>query len=111
MDEGNGVAPGAEPAGAAAVPMPDGDFELAKPERPSPLHEPDPYSTPPYGEPGPWAPAPPVQHPAATPARGTLMTPPAADAVPPAPTPAPTAAAAPIAPAPPAVGGRVPRRV
>ncbi|MEG8280731.1 trypsin-like peptidase domain-containing protein [Streptomyces sp. AHA2] len=30
-----------------------------------PLHDPDPYSTPPYGEPGPWAPAPPVQHPAA----------------------------------------------
>ncbi|MFJ1806322.1 MULTISPECIES: trypsin-like peptidase domain-containing protein [unclassified Streptomyces] len=36
-------------------------------ERPRPLHDPDPYSTPPYGEPGPWAPAPPVQHPAATP--------------------------------------------
>ncbi|MFY7628965.1 S1C family serine protease [Streptomyces soliscabiei] len=34
--------------------------------RPKPLHDPDPYSTPPYGEPGPWAPAPPVQHPAAT---------------------------------------------
>nr|WP_234436833.1 trypsin-like peptidase domain-containing protein [Streptomyces sp. NBRC 110468] len=27
------------------------------------MHDPDPYSTPPYGEPGPWAPAPPVQHP------------------------------------------------
>ncbi|MEV0259347.1 trypsin-like peptidase domain-containing protein [Streptomyces sp. NPDC050732] len=39
--------------------------------RPRPLHDPDPYSTPPYGEPGPWAPAPPVQHPAATPAHGT----------------------------------------
>ncbi|WP_282084503.1 S1C family serine protease [Streptomyces tendae] len=48
-------------------------------ERPKPLHEPDPYSTPPYGEPGPWAPAPPVQHPAATPAHGT--------ATPPAPAP------------------------
>ncbi|MEU0059007.1 trypsin-like peptidase domain-containing protein [Streptomyces sp. NPDC006334] len=33
--------------------------------RPKPLHDPDAYSTPPYGEPGPWAPAPPVQHPAA----------------------------------------------
>ncbi|MEU3780283.1 trypsin-like peptidase domain-containing protein [Streptomyces sp900129855] len=33
--------------------------------RPKPLHDPDPYSTPPYGEPGPWAPAPPVQHPVA----------------------------------------------
>ena len=40
---------------------------------PKPLHDPDPYSTPPYGEPGPWAPAPPVQHPAATPARGTTV--------------------------------------
>ncbi|MFF7794196.1 trypsin-like peptidase domain-containing protein [Streptomyces sp. NPDC007991] len=37
-----------------------------------PLHDPDPYSTPPYGEPGPWAPAPPVQHPAATPAHGVV---------------------------------------
>ncbi|WP_328679275.1 S1C family serine protease [Streptomyces sp. NBC_00343] len=34
--------------------------------RPKPLHDPDPYSTPPYGEPGPWALAPPVQHPAVT---------------------------------------------
>ncbi|MGW4669914.1 trypsin-like peptidase domain-containing protein [Streptomyces sp. NPDC004324] len=38
--------------------------------RPVPLHDPDPYSTPPYGEPGPWAPAPPVQHPAVTAAHG-----------------------------------------
>ncbi|GAA3375187.1 hypothetical protein GCM10020367_42000 [Streptomyces sannanensis] len=28
-----------------------------------PLHDPDPYSTPPYGKPGPWALAPPVQRP------------------------------------------------
>ncbi|MFJ8939036.1 trypsin-like peptidase domain-containing protein [Streptomyces sp. NPDC102365] len=73
----------------------DGDFELEKPagtstgpgvtatgagdgvsvpapgERPRPLHDPDPYSTPPYGGPGPWAPAPPVQHPGATPTHGT----------------------------------------
>ncbi|MGW6545837.1 S1C family serine protease [Streptomyces massasporeus] len=48
---------------------------------PKPLHDPDPYSTPPYGEPGPWAPAPPVQHPAtaatpaptATPAQGVAI--------------------------------------
>lgn len=40
-------------------------------EGPKPLHDPDPYSTPPYGEPGPWAPAPPVQHPATTPPHGT----------------------------------------
>ncbi|MDG5805410.1 trypsin-like peptidase domain-containing protein [Streptomyces ossamyceticus] len=44
-------------------------------ERPKPLHDPDPYSTPPYGEPGPWAPAPPVQHPATTPAHGTTVQP------------------------------------
>ncbi|MEF9906224.1 trypsin-like peptidase domain-containing protein [Streptomyces sp. P9-A2] len=42
-------------------------------EQPRPLHDPDPYSTPPYGEPGPWAPAPPVQHPAATPAQDTSI--------------------------------------
>ncbi|MCX5237343.1 trypsin-like peptidase domain-containing protein [Streptomyces prunicolor] len=39
-------------------------------DRPKPLHDPDPYSTPPYGEPGPWAPAPPVQHPVVTSAPG-----------------------------------------
>ncbi|MEU2115641.1 trypsin-like peptidase domain-containing protein [Streptomyces sp. NPDC016459] len=32
---------------------------------PGPLHAPDEYRTPPYGEPGPWAPAPPVQLPSA----------------------------------------------
>ncbi|WP_326728593.1 S1C family serine protease [Streptomyces phaeochromogenes] len=42
-------------------------------ERPRPLHDPDPYSTPPYGGPGPWAPAPPVQHPATTPTHGTAV--------------------------------------
>ncbi|MFE7071964.1 trypsin-like peptidase domain-containing protein [Streptomyces sp. NPDC057620] len=42
-------------------------------ERPRPLHDPDPYSTPPYGGPGPWAPAPPVQHPGTTPAHGTTV--------------------------------------
>ncbi|MEV7371070.1 trypsin-like peptidase domain-containing protein [Streptomyces sp. NPDC090301] len=31
----------------------------------TPLHAPDEYRTPPYGEPGPWAPAPPVQRPPA----------------------------------------------
>ncbi|WP_045559100.1 S1C family serine protease [Streptomyces sp. FxanaA7] len=44
-------------------------------ERPKPLHDPDPYSTPPYGEPGPWAPAPPFQHPATTSAPGTNVRP------------------------------------
>ncbi|MFF5363517.1 trypsin-like peptidase domain-containing protein [Streptomyces scabiei] len=65
----------------AAALVPDGPGEAAgarsAPEapsgRPRPLHDPDPYSTPPYGEPGPWAPAPPVQHPAATPAHGTAV--------------------------------------
>ncbi|WP_328423762.1 trypsin-like peptidase domain-containing protein [Streptomyces sp. NBC_00443] len=108
----------------------EGDFELARPsgapasvpeadvtvtavgaaddaERPKPLHDPDPYSTPPYGEPGPWAPAPPVQHPATTPAHGTsVATPPVAHGVPmpepvaPAPTTGTQDAAHP-APAPP----------
>lgn len=66
--------------------------------RPQPLHQPDEYSTPPYGEPGPWAPAPPVQRPMATPAHGTAVPP----AVPPAygtpqqlPHPQPSAAAHP----------------
>jgi putative serine protease PepD len=54
-------------------------------ERPAPLHAPDPYSTPPYGRPGPWAPAPPVQHPAATPPQGTALPPPQAPAPPPSP--------------------------
>ncbi|MET9415122.1 trypsin-like peptidase domain-containing protein [Streptomyces klenkii] len=39
-----------------------------------PLHAPDPYGTPPYGQPGPWAPAPPVQRPV-TPPQGTGLPP------------------------------------
>ncbi|WP_053914610.1 S1C family serine protease [Streptomyces sp. TP-A0875] len=76
--------------------------------RPRPLHDPDPYGTPPYGEPGPWAPAPPVQHPAAhgtaTPAHGTAAPalPQAAPFAPPAPmaptAPLPASAAPPTAP-------------
>ncbi|MFE2049229.1 trypsin-like peptidase domain-containing protein [Streptomyces sp. NPDC059459] len=65
-------------------------------ERPKPLHDPDPYSTPPYGEPGPWAPAPPVQHPAAAPGRAAMAEGPPAAVVPDpaaadAPQPAPAA--------------------
>nr|WP_268253153.1 trypsin-like peptidase domain-containing protein [Streptomyces lucensis] len=63
-------------------------------ERPRPLHDPDPYSTPPYGEPGPWAPAPPVQHPSVTPPHGTDLAPPTAPAPAfgaPVPTQGPTA--------------------
>ncbi|MFJ6786243.1 S1C family serine protease [Streptomyces angustmyceticus] len=47
------------------------------PQRQQPLHAEDPYGTPPYGGPGPWAPAPPVQRPVATPAHGTAFPPPA----------------------------------
>ncbi|MFF0449429.1 trypsin-like peptidase domain-containing protein [Streptomyces sp. NPDC004609] len=55
--------------------------------RPQPLHRPDEYSTPPYGGPGPWAPAPPVQRPVPTPAQGTPVPPqyPAAPGTVPAP--------------------------
>ncbi|UNO40069.1 trypsin-like peptidase domain-containing protein [Streptomyces sp. MST-110588] len=65
--------------------------------RPRPLHPEDPYGTPPYGEPGPWAPAPPVQRPVATPAHGTHM-PPAASHPPYGAPAAPPGA--PVAPAP-----------
>ncbi|MFH8358410.1 S1C family serine protease [Streptomyces anulatus] len=76
-------APDAPPAPAPAPAPPTdasvrseehGGQEVPRP-RPSgyPLHEPDEYSTPPYGGPGPWAPAPPVQRP--TPAHGTVVPP------------------------------------
>ncbi|MFE9402559.1 trypsin-like peptidase domain-containing protein [Streptomyces sp. NPDC006530] len=54
-----GGEPVAEPAGAP-VPL-------------RPRHAPDPYGTPPYGGPGPWAPAPPVQRPVPTPPAGTAL--------------------------------------
>ncbi|MCT2591916.1 trypsin-like peptidase domain-containing protein [Streptomyces sp. N2-109] len=47
-----------------------------------PLHAEDPYRTPPYGGPGPWAPAPPVQLPGSTPAHG-VPTPPSGGVTPP----------------------------
>ncbi|MEU4181267.1 trypsin-like peptidase domain-containing protein [Streptomyces sp. NPDC026589] len=64
----------APPSDAAGRPAVHGGQEVPRP-RPSgaPLHEPDEYSTPPYGGPGPWAPAPPVQRP--TPAHGTVVPP------------------------------------
>ncbi|GHJ31177.1 protease [Streptomyces hygroscopicus subsp. sporocinereus] len=97
-----------EPAAAKAPPEPvDGPAEgrVSGERPPRPLHEPDPYSTPPYGDPGPWAPAPPVQHPAATPAQGTQLPPGTAQAPsqPPGATPAPGAA-------PPPAAGAVPRQ-
>ncbi|POX40472.1 protease [Streptomyces sp. Ru73] len=74
---------------------------------PRPLHPEDPYGTPPYGGPGPWAPAPPVQRPVPTPPHGvSVPQQPAQTAAPqpypgtPAPgTPAPGAPGAPGAPA------------
>ncbi|WP_425423881.1 trypsin-like peptidase domain-containing protein [Streptomyces catenulae] len=59
-----------------------------------PRHPKDPYGTPPYGDPGPWAPAPPVQRPVTTPAHGTPLPPPGAapvhgSAAPPLPPQAP----------------------
>lgn len=79
--------------------------EAAAPRAAQPLHEPDQYSTPPYGGPGPWAPAPPVQRP--TPAHGTPVPPPYAGtngagmAALPAPAPAFHASPPPMTPPPP----------
>ncbi|MEV4743862.1 trypsin-like peptidase domain-containing protein [Streptomyces sp. NPDC049555] len=56
-------APASAPAVEGAVPQ-GGSYGAGIPAQPQrPLHAPDPYSTPPYGGPGPWAPAPPVQRP------------------------------------------------
>ncbi|ATW50372.1 protease [Streptomyces peucetius subsp. caesius ATCC 27952] len=63
------TAPVPAPADAAVT------ATVPAPARPKPLHEPDAYSTPPYGGPGPWAPAPPVQRPVPTPAHGTPLPP------------------------------------
>ncbi|MEW1660000.1 trypsin-like peptidase domain-containing protein [Streptomyces sp. NPDC093707] len=59
------------PAADAASAAPAGDDA----PRQRPLHPEDPYGTPPYGGPGPWAPAPLVQRPTATPAHGTALPP------------------------------------
>ncbi|MBT3151447.1 trypsin-like peptidase domain-containing protein [Streptomyces sp. CHD11] len=71
------TAPGPAAAARAPAPVPgdsvgrdDVDGTAGTGQAARPLHDPDPYSTPPYGEPGPWAPAPPVQHPPGTPAHG-----------------------------------------
>ncbi|MFF7374365.1 trypsin-like peptidase domain-containing protein [Streptomyces massasporeus] len=69
---------------------------------PKPLHDPDPYSTPPYGEPGPWAPAPPVQHPATVSATSATPTPPVQGVAIPGQPPLPGQPAMPGAPAMPA---------
>ncbi|MEX2969017.1 trypsin-like peptidase domain-containing protein [Streptomyces sp. C184] len=73
------------PASAEASPLASvtAGGPAAAPRRQRPLHDEDPYGTPPYGGPGPWAPAPPVQRPVATPAHGTVL-PPATGPLPPA---------------------------
>ncbi|MFF1478880.1 trypsin-like peptidase domain-containing protein [Streptomyces sp. NPDC058301] len=95
---------------APPAPADEPDHDPAPPEGTEPprrpLHAPDPYGTPPYGGPGPWAPAPPVQRPAPpagpVPPQGAYPTPeapapyPAPEAVAPAPYPAPEG----VAPAP-----------
>ncbi|CAL9433453.1 hypothetical protein SUDANB6_02095 [Streptomyces sp. enrichment culture] len=77
-----GTGPG-HPTGAAATPAAE-----------RPPHDPGQHHTPPYGQPGPWAPAPPVRHPAAPPAQGAPPLPP--DPSPPAASvPPPATVAAP----------------
>ncbi|MDW4899908.1 trypsin-like peptidase domain-containing protein [Streptomyces californicus] len=76
-------APAAPAVPAPAVPesreptaahLPEPGTDVPRPRAAGqPLHEPDEYRTPPYGDPGPWAPAPPVQRP--TPAHGTAVPP------------------------------------
>ncbi|QLE73804.1 PDZ domain-containing protein [Streptomyces rectiverticillatus] len=83
--------PGVEPA---TRPLPPYRPDAAPGAGAVPLHAPDPYGTPPYGRPGPWAPAPPVQRPV-TPPQGTPL-PPAGQAAGPVPgPPAPHGAAFP----------------
>ncbi|MFJ9394027.1 trypsin-like peptidase domain-containing protein [Streptomyces californicus] len=77
------AAPAAPAVPAPAVPesreptaahLPEPGTDVPRPRAAGqPLHEPDEYRTPPYGDPGPWAPAPPVQRP--TPAHGTVVPP------------------------------------
>ncbi|MFE0511193.1 trypsin-like peptidase domain-containing protein [Streptomyces sp. NPDC058964] len=91
------VAEGAGPVVQGGDPAVRGESGPATDRRPKPLHDPDPYSTPPYGEPGPWAPAPPVQHPATTPAHGTAAPVPAQ--APPHASPTPVQVPSPLSPA------------
>ncbi|MEU0648898.1 trypsin-like peptidase domain-containing protein [Streptomyces umbrinus] len=73
-DQAPSQAPGQTPSRASSeVPADVSGGADVPGGRPRPLHDPDPYSTPPYGGPGPWAPAPPVQHPATTPTHGTAV--------------------------------------
>ncbi|MFI6618129.1 trypsin-like peptidase domain-containing protein [Streptomyces sp. NPDC050528] len=90
-----------EPVSPAPEPPTTPGAVLPPPVRLKPLHDPDPYSTPPYGEPGPWASAPPVQHPAVTSALGAVtQAPTAAPGTPVSPVPyaAPASLGAPAPP-------------
>ncbi|MBT2365187.1 trypsin-like peptidase domain-containing protein [Streptomyces sp. ISL-10] len=127
--------PEASPQSAAEATVPVGATQSAEPStadtvvvppptaappasRPTPLHEPDAYSTPPYGGPGPWAPAPPVQRPVPTPAQGTPVppqyaapqAPQAPQAVPPVSLDAQTAPLPPVRPEPAAQQPSVPQQ-
>ncbi|WP_411158519.1 trypsin-like peptidase domain-containing protein [Streptomyces sp. CBMA291] len=86
-----GHAPAAAPAAPVDAPAPAGPspFGGAPQTAPQPLHAPDEYRTPPYGEPGPWAPAPPVQYPAAPPHPGGAVPPHPGAGLPPHPGGAP----------------------
>ncbi|MCD2464602.1 trypsin-like peptidase domain-containing protein [Streptomyces sp. MBT42] len=59
------VTEGSAAEGSAADASPAQAVPAPAATAPTPLHAPDEYRTPPYGEPGPWAPAPPVQRPPA----------------------------------------------
>ncbi|MFI7272506.1 trypsin-like peptidase domain-containing protein [Streptomyces sp. NPDC049879] len=69
MDKGNSV-PGPQ-AGSQPPPDQQEQRDSAPVREDHPGH--DPYGTPPYGQPGPWAPAPPVQRPEPTPPAGTVL--------------------------------------
>ncbi|WP_438291849.1 trypsin-like peptidase domain-containing protein [Streptomyces sp. HUAS TT7] len=91
--------PGAEPdAIAEPVRLTEPEPEPLAPRQP--LHAPDPYGTPPYGGPGPWAPAPPVQRPVPTPPGGTSLPQQSAYAAPQAPAAQVPAPQAPVQQAP-----------
>ncbi|MEU8889737.1 trypsin-like peptidase domain-containing protein [Streptomyces sp. NPDC048442] len=83
---GTGGSPTEDGTGGPRTDVPCPSADAPGQGRPQPLHDPDPYGTPPYGGPGPWAPAPPVQMP--TPAQGTHVPPQFGAPQPPAP-PAP----------------------
>lgn len=110
-EQRNGSEAGAATAAAGAAKAPDrpdaaeapeasmsAETPSVQPQPQQPLHPEDPYGTPPYGGPGPWAPAPPVERPehrtgamgwpGGTPAHGTVL-PPAAGPMPPYGAPAP----------------------